>query len=1146
MLAPTLIVGLGGKGSDIVNRVSKLASAEQKKRISFVIFDTDVNELNQIRFKNDKIKAIQTSTKMTVGEYLNIDTNARDNWFPVNKILSRKTLTEGAGQVRAISRLALETSIRAGSMEPLHKAIDELFKLDTEKTEQALRVIIVSSLAGGTGSGLILPVSMYIKNYLDTHFQQSATIIRGFFILPEVFFEVIHGQAERNNLNCNAYATLRELDAFLMKGDGTLPEKYKRLNLTFPRIGSRELENYEVMPLDFAFLFDAQNIDGKKLNSFEEYLNHAASCIFAQSISPMNKRSSSSEDNVIRELVKSSGRNRYAGAGSAILRYPFEDIKRYIALLWAKDSLSKSWLEVDLRFKKENSENQQLRNQGFNPKQLDRGEHYIRTIQAEKANLNAFAMNIHASTHDYDESGFNEIGIKWESYLDNLRSYVQNNATNSQIHIDDMKNSCLARFGNLNDQIGDNRDYQNLLNELHNYKRVVQKNTELVGRSMAFSLFQSSGDPLKQGGTQRLETYIQKEGHTIHPNAVRYFLYNLAIELERAKSEMNHKIKRITDFWKNFEFSMFDLDDTVEVETAQDFINKKIKDPNLWQKIFKQIDANRQKVMEDFNHFFENTNSYRLELVYSIVIEEAIKYTRKLRDAFESFYNSFEKSFDSLNLEIESIANRYENTQGQPIRHVCATKKCLDKFASKAVFAGNSIDLEPELCDTIYRQIHKYAMEEDKPNDDSYFIKIFDSDMMNYYRKSVMTNYGQLIDMDIISALETEAEFEKGIYDFKKKEHYIAEVIKTLHHLAQPFIEAPLGEQRRIIDACAFNKKMVEEAPKERKDLIDLHLFNKGGVTDDDIDKYMIIFYKAIYGLRANDLSKFAPPLRAETMNREAGSYFKAYFELISQIKPETHKTAVITPHIDRHWHLLSRLPDLDESNQLQQERRIYSAMFYGLLTGMIDYKNIATNKQQYRLFINGSAEDLVVSNHTPCDHYYEILDALITNPIVVDKIMDAVQVEREYEKHKMVAFESSMLKKQLDRLQLLEFSEDTRSIFDIIFLLKKSTPFPEYHEQDAENFFLTLLDEIKQYMAQFYEKDELNYQFGMLLLKQYQMFRANIRGIIRDTLLDSMVSMLIHTLKNLGMPEDAEYIQAEFRKYVQQKTSEDRVPNTN
>ena len=39
---------------------------------------------------------VQTSTKQTVGEYLDKDTYARDNWFPVNKILNRKTLSEGA------------------------------------------------------------------------------------------------------------------------------------------------------------------------------------------------------------------------------------------------------------------------------------------------------------------------------------------------------------------------------------------------------------------------------------------------------------------------------------------------------------------------------------------------------------------------------------------------------------------------------------------------------------------------------------------------------------------------------------------------------------------------------------------------------------------------------------------------------------------------------------------------------------------------------------------------------------------------------------------------------------------------------------------------------------------------------------------
>ena len=66
-----------------------------------------------------------------------------------------------------------------------------LNQLTGEQAQQALRVIVVSSLAGGTGSGLILPVAMYIKNFLTTRFKQSANIMRGFFILPEVFYEAV-------------------------------------------------------------------------------------------------------------------------------------------------------------------------------------------------------------------------------------------------------------------------------------------------------------------------------------------------------------------------------------------------------------------------------------------------------------------------------------------------------------------------------------------------------------------------------------------------------------------------------------------------------------------------------------------------------------------------------------------------------------------------------------------------------------------------------------------------------------------------------------------------------------------------------------------------------------------------------------------
>lgn len=71
MNAPTLLIGLGGVGCKIIERVSKMVTDEQRNNIAFAAFDTDINELREIQKRNPFIKVIQTSTKQTVGEYLN-------------------------------------------------------------------------------------------------------------------------------------------------------------------------------------------------------------------------------------------------------------------------------------------------------------------------------------------------------------------------------------------------------------------------------------------------------------------------------------------------------------------------------------------------------------------------------------------------------------------------------------------------------------------------------------------------------------------------------------------------------------------------------------------------------------------------------------------------------------------------------------------------------------------------------------------------------------------------------------------------------------------------------------------------------------------------------------------------------------------
>ena len=73
MNAPTLLVGLGGTGSDIVQKVFERATPRQRENIGFVIFDTDVNELRVIEEKTPQIRTVQTSTRLTVGEYLDVD-----------------------------------------------------------------------------------------------------------------------------------------------------------------------------------------------------------------------------------------------------------------------------------------------------------------------------------------------------------------------------------------------------------------------------------------------------------------------------------------------------------------------------------------------------------------------------------------------------------------------------------------------------------------------------------------------------------------------------------------------------------------------------------------------------------------------------------------------------------------------------------------------------------------------------------------------------------------------------------------------------------------------------------------------------------------------------------------------------------------
>lgn len=1124
MIAPTLLVGLGGTGSKIVCRVSKMVTEEQRKRIGFAVFDTDINELREIQEANPFIKTIQTSTKLTVGEYLNIDTHARDSWFPVNGILNSKALTEGAGQVRAISRLALDTAIRAGNMEPLHKAVEELFKLEGDSGEQALRVVIVSSLAGGTGSGLILPVAMYLRNYLSTKFQSCANITRGFFILPEVFYEVIRGQTERNNLKCNAYATLRELDAFLMKGDATLPEKYeKTVKVEFPRVGSNEVEEYDVRPYDFCFLFDAQNTAGNKLNSFNQYLDHAANCIYSQSIGPMNKRSNSSEDNTIRELCAERGRNRYAGAGSAMLIYPYEDIKEYISLNWAKECVSKQWLVFDNMYKEKCMANMEMRAQGFNVRDISASTDYIESINQLAKQKDPFALSIEKACAIYDEGGYKKVSDKWTEYVEQLKKFVKSSVSTGQLDLDAQKKQAVGLINDIDPGKKEaTEDLQTAFAEVEKYKDMVVKRSEDTARTIAYAIFKAKNDSVtKDKHPHQMETYLcDEEGGFIHPNAVRYFLYQVLELLKTEKVFVEKENRKKEKFFDDF-YNIFDDPKTDEVEGVDQLSDRK-------------LDKKSQMEMKDqFRFYISETDKYRSSSVLVEVFREGIDYVTNLCEAFQNFYTSFESRLDKLDRRVTSLSKKYANTAGKTTRYVCSSPNCLAKLLKAMPYTGNTISLDKELAESIYSKVRNYAMLKEKPENGGFFEEIFEDGIIGYFKKTLMEIYGSDVNMDILSALEKEAKYEKNEYDFTRIEQYVRKVIAETRNLSNPFIERPLGEQKEPIAACTYSKDLDPKDDSPRSNLIAKELGNFGGTPDEDIPLNMIMFYQSIYGLRANRLSKFSPGSVED--GRPDGEYYKAYYELVSQIKPKSDKTPVITPHIDRYWHIISCMPDLDEKNQERQERQIYRAFALGMIFNLIRYRKISEGKYLYRLQLNGvETEDFVVSNRTPCDNYYEVLDALTINPVVVKNIVTYMDKKFEIERNSTgkISFETSMLKKHLDRLKSEEYKKEKLSIFDLALLLKVSTPAAEFDKKVGKDIMNEILRTIYDYMKTIILGDDLDSAYGKFIYEQLLIFDKNIDWYLSNwkdnfsDYVDDLMQIANNDIENKGLNDLHEKIQ--------------------
>jgi hypothetical protein len=304
---PTLVIGLGGSGTNVVRYVKRRflkiwRSGEQgdftdlPAALQVLAVDTeplvnpsDEEPLYSHEFafvgKFDATRLVQN--RQNHAPYL-------DWWQWDPNDLPLGYIHNGARQLRPIGRLAFfrnYVTFKTLMIDKL-RATRQLASIQ-EAEERGFPVAadhqliyIVSSLCGGTGAGMFLDVAHRVRQEVGS----NANVI-GIFLMPSTFESEIRSDLQRRRIQANAYAALKELNHFHENQD------FKAL---YPS-EKTPMPTTKYRAFDRIFLVERTNADGRTLSSKKQAEQMIAHLIYLMSMSHLNQRILGLDVNVTEE-----------------------------------------------------------------------------------------------------------------------------------------------------------------------------------------------------------------------------------------------------------------------------------------------------------------------------------------------------------------------------------------------------------------------------------------------------------------------------------------------------------------------------------------------------------------------------------------------------------------------------------------------------------------------------------------------------------------------------------------------------------------------------------------------------------------------------------------------------------------------------
>lgn len=233
-VAPTIIIGLGGTGKEVLLRLRR-RFYEKYNDFSFptighLWIDTDTRNIDiddqpldhimqQVMFHDDERVNAEVQSDAFKGYFGDQRVYPHVFSWLDRKLSAQGQVVNGAGRVRPLGRLAFfhrYGDIRGKLGKLLAKvqaqsAIDEMrdrYGITVDST--LLDVVMIFSIAGGTGSGMFLDTAFMCREALPN------PNITGYLMLPSVFSDDIRGSEK---IFANSYAALKELEFYSLRKD---------------------------------------------------------------------------------------------------------------------------------------------------------------------------------------------------------------------------------------------------------------------------------------------------------------------------------------------------------------------------------------------------------------------------------------------------------------------------------------------------------------------------------------------------------------------------------------------------------------------------------------------------------------------------------------------------------------------------------------------------------------------------------------------------------------------------------------------------------------------------------------------------------------------------------------------------------------